>query len=78
MKQYRMLFLGIINVIHAMSHVFQVIQSFFLTSYSLNHEENWVHRLMESPWMSIVWITLAIVTIYLGIRDFKHHKQHKD
>lgn len=80
MKKYSsLLLLGTLNVIHACLHLFQVIQSLLLASYSINHEEHsWIHEVMESPYMAIVWLILGIVTIYFGIRDYKHHKHHKD
>ena len=77
-KYSTLLFLGIVNVLHAMTHIFQVIQSFFLFSYATNHKDNWIHKLMESPYMAILWAILGIMTIYLGIRDYKHHKKHND
>lgn len=82
MRKYRKLvFLVILNLIHASMHVFQAIQSLFLMSYSINHEPsqpNWIHKVLENPWMSIVWFLILIITIYTGIRDFKHHKHHHD
>lgn len=82
MKKYsRLVFLVALNLIHASMHVFQAIQSLVLMSYSINHkphEETWVHKVLENPWMSIVWFLILILTVYTGIKDFKHHKHHKD
>ena len=79
MKKYStLIFLGIINILHASAHILQAIQSFFLFSYATNHKENWVHKLMENPYMAILWAVLGIGTLYLGIRDYRHHKKHKD
>lgn len=72
--------LGFLNIVHGISHVLQLIQSLFLASYSLgdHKESNWYHSMMESPWMGLIWLIVGILTIYLGIRDFKHHKKHKN
>lgn len=79
MKKYRtLIFLGAINILHASLHLFQALQSFFLFSYATNHKENWVHKLMENPYMAIVWGVLGVLTLYLGWRDYQHHKHHKD
>lgn len=71
---------GILNIIHGIFHILQLIQSLFMASYSFgNHkEDNWYHEMMESPYMGIIWILIGCITIYLGIRDFKHHIKHKD
>lgn len=81
MKKLGSLFiLAILNVFHALIHLIQMAQSLFLASYSLDEckEDNWFHKMMESPWMSLIWLIVGILTIYLGIRDFKHHIKHKD
>ena len=77
-KHKTLLILGAINVLHALTHILQVVQSFFLISHSLNHKSSWVEKIMESPYMAILWLFLGIITIYLGIKDYKHHKQHKN
>lgn len=72
--------LGILNIVHGLSHLLQLIQSLFLASYSLGEYEdgNWYHNMMESPYMGFIWLIVGCLTVYLGIRDFKHHKKHKD
>lgn len=79
-KLSTLVILGVLNIIHGLSHIIQLIQSVFLASYSLgNHQEdNWYNNIMESPYMSLFWIIMGGLTIYLGIRDFKHHIYHKD
>lgn len=72
--------LGVLNVIHGLSHLVQLGQSLCLAFYSLgNHkEDNWYHNMMDSPWMGLIWVIVGCLTIYLGIRDFRHHIKHKD
>ncbi len=79
-KVTSLVLLGILNIIHGFSHLLQLVQSLFMASYSLgnNKEDNWYHNMMESSWMGFIWLIVGGLTIYLGIRDFKHHKKHKD
>ncbi len=80
MKSYTtLLVLGILNVLHGCTHLFQVVQSFFLASYSLTgHEDNWLHKVMENPWVGAFWGLVGLLTIVIGIRDYRHHLKHKD
>jgi len=80
MKSYKLIIaVGAMNVIHGGVHIFQFIQSFLLSYYSLSHKDGeWVHKIMENPWMGLVWGILGILTLYIGFRDYKHHKHHKD
>ena len=80
MKSYKFIIaVGLLNVIHGGVHVFQFIQSFLLSYYSIYHKDGgWIHKLMENPWMGLVWGLLGIFTLYIGYNDYKHHKKHKD
>lgn len=79
MKRYStLIFLGVLNIVHAATHIFQFVQSMFLMSYSITHKETWFHHAMESPWMGVLWGLLGVLTLYLGVRDYRHHKHHKD
>jgi hypothetical protein len=66
---------GLLNVIHAGTHIVQFVQSLFLISYSEGggHNHDWLHN----PWMSLVWGLVGISTLILGIKDYKHHKKCK-
>ena len=79
-KVSTLLVLGLLNVIHGLSHLLQLVQSLFLASYSFDKpkEPNWITNIIESPCMGFVWLLIGALTMYLGIRDFKHHKKHKD
>jgi hypothetical protein len=80
MKSYTtLILLGVLNVLHASTHIFQLIQSVLLMSYSLSgHEETRFHRFMENPWVGVFWGFIGILTVIIGIRDYRHHKKHKD
>jgi len=80
MKRFKIIIaVGVLNVIHGAVHIFQFIQSLFLTYYSFQHDEdNWVHKVMENPIMGLLWGFLGFVTLYIGWKDYKHHKEHHD
>jgi hypothetical protein len=80
MKRYTTLIaLGIINVLHGCMHIFQVIQSFFLASYSISgQKETWIHKFLENPYVGAFWAIIGIATIVIGVRDYRHHLKHKD
>jgi len=78
-KGITLISVGILNVLHAFFHIFQFIQSIFLTINSINsHKDSWIHDVLESPYMAIVWAVIGLLTLLIGWRDFKHHKHHKD
>jgi len=73
-----LIIIGVLNLIHASMHIIQLVQSILIVSYSLNHNENsWVHKLFESPIFAFASAIVAIATIVIGWRDYKHHK-HED
>ncbi len=80
MKRFRIIIaVGVLNLIHGGIHIFQFIQSFLLTYYSFNHKDGeWLEKLMESPWMGLLWGLLGVITLVIGYNDYKHHKFHKD
>lgn len=83
MKNYMTLFLiGLLNFVHGVVHLIQFAQSMLLASYSAG-EGSWVHELMENPWMGALWASVGMFSLFLGYRDFRHHRQkgchdHKD
>jgi hypothetical protein len=77
MKKYFTLFtIGLLNIIHGLTHLIQFIQSVFLASYSLSGEESAIHKFFENPWMGLVWSIIGIITLVMGYKDFKHHREH--
>ena len=78
-KHVSLIFLGVLNIVHGSMHIFQLIQSIFMASYAFDKKsDSWVHRLMENPWMGLVWACIGVTTLVIGIRDYKHHHHHKD
>lgn len=67
---------GVLNLIHGLVHLFQFLQSVLLASYSFegNHE-SWLHHLIENPYTGIIWALIGLSTMYIGYKDYKHHKE---
>jgi hypothetical protein len=80
MKGYHVtLFVGAFNFTHGAFHIIQFLQSVLLGYYSLSHQENsTLSKIMESPWMALIFGIIGIVTLWQGWKDYKHHKFHKD
>ena len=62
--------LGSINLIHAILHLLQFIQSILLVSNSILPEDSFLH----SPILGVIWGIIGLATLYIGIKDFRHHK----
>jgi len=73
---------GGLNLLHGASHIIQPIQSFYLASEGLLHEHEHYHNSMEeimhNPYMGLVWAGVGALSIYLGFRDRKKHKEHEN
>lgn len=74
-----MIGLGIVNLIHASLHIIQFIQSMFLLTVSVQKHENetGLDKIMHNPIFAFIWAGIGFITIYIGIKDFIHHKKHK-
>lgn len=82
MKKYAILiFLGIINVLHAALHLIQAFQSFILIKSSMNHEhhshDSWIDSILHNPFFAFLWGIIGIFTLWIGIKDFIYHRNHK-
>ena len=74
--------LGIINLLHAGLHIIQFIQSLFLVSMSVeyhhhHHDESFLETLLHNPVFALIWGIIGILTLIIGIKDFKHHNKCK-
>lgn len=75
-----MLSLGLFNLMHAMIHIIQFIQSLLLVTVSAtSHGENetLIEHILHNPILNILWAIIGLFTLYLGIKDFIHHKNCK-
>tara|TARA_Y100000034_G_scaffold29728_2_gene36231 strand:+ start:5795 stop:6043 length:249 start_codon:yes stop_codon:yes gene_type:complete len=77
MGSRKLIFLGLINLLHAGMHLIQFIQSVLLLGASIehHHEDGFLDKILHNPMVNALWAVIAIFTLYLGIRDFKHHKK---
>ena len=79
-KSITLMGIGLLNLLHASSHILQFIQSALLVSTSVAHEHNndsWIETVLHNPFLNIVWGFVGIFTLYIGIKDFKHHNNCK-
>lgn len=68
--------LGSLNLVHGILHILQFIQSVLLVSSSLKEEhQTGLDAVLHSPILSIVWAVIGLITLYIGIKDFRHHKK---
>lgn len=80
MKKYiTLISLGVFNTLHASIHVIQFIQSMLLLSTNLEEHksESMIEHLLHNPILNIIWAIVGIFTLYLGIKDYLHHKSCK-
>jgi hypothetical protein len=81
MKRHLILIsVGVLNLLHGMFHVIQFIQSMLLVAYSTEHShghehEGWIEKVMHSPVFAIIWGFIGILTLVIGIKDYRHHKK---
>jgi hypothetical protein len=65
---------GFLNLIPAGTHLIQFLQSIFLITYNQEHHhdhDDWLHH----PMFGLVWGIVGITTLYIGIKDFIHHRK---
>ena len=72
--------MGIVNLLHASLHLFQFLQSalLFANSFSHSNEHSKIDEFMHNPFMTLVWGVIGILTLYIGIKDYRHHNKCND
>jgi ABC-type long-subunit fatty acid transport system fused permease/ATPase subunit len=74
MKNYiALISIGVVNVLHALMHVVQFLQSVFLMNQSMN-QHGFIDDLLHNPIFSVIWGLVGLLTLWIGIKDYKHHK----
>lgn len=71
-KSYVLIGLGVTNIIHALLHFLQFLQSLLWMSQGHNEQ---LDNLLHSPFFSIIWFFVGIVSLYIGVKDFRHHRK---
>ena len=81
-KNISLISAGIINILHALFHIIQFIQSVVLTKQALKlqeevaaHSEDVIERIMHHPAMPLSFLIVGILSMYIGYTDYKHHKR---
>lgn len=73
--------LGVINLLHASLHILQFIQSMLLVQAAtfgkkIEHEDtNTIDSMLHSPFLAILWALVGLFTLWVGIKDFIHHRK---
>lgn len=68
--------LGSVNLLHAGLHLLQFVQSIILVTSAVKceHEQGFLH----SPIFNLIWAIVGLLTLYVGVKDFKHHHSECD
>lgn len=75
MKRLILISVGMLNLLHGLTHIFQFIQSIILINYATsNHEE---HSFLDSPCFSILWAIIGLATLIIGVKDYLHYRKCK-
>jgi hypothetical protein len=75
-KSLFLISVGILNLLHGLTHIVQFIQSLFLITYSIEKHEHQslIDKIMHSPILALIWAIIGIISLIIGIRDYRHHK----
>lgn len=71
--------LGVMNLLHAGMHILQFIQSVLLIKASSEHHHHHdvgiLETMIHSPYFAVLWAIVGLFTLWIGIKDFIHHKK---
>ena len=74
---------GVLNFLHASLHIVQFVQSLLLINAATHkhhhhhHDESFIESVLHNPYFAILWGIIGIVTLWIGIKDFIHHRKCK-
>jgi len=80
-KSIFLISVGILNLLHGSFHIIQFIQSMIFVVYSTHNIENehsLIDDMMHSPVFALIMGAIGILTLIIGIKDYKHHKKCHD
>lgn len=81
MKKYKsslvLIGVGFMNFLHGALHIIQFLQSviLFKTSTNEHNNEDSFLDILHNPYFALLWGIIGIITLWIGIRDFIHHKK---
>jgi hypothetical protein len=73
--------LGLINLLHAGLHILQFIQSMILVRAASfgpkikNVDKSLIDVILHNPYFAILWAIVGLFTLFIGIKDFIHHRK---
>lgn len=78
-KSLFLISVGVLNLLHGLTHIIQFVQSVFLISYSMeeHHHESWIDSMLHNPILAFIWAIIGITSLVIGIRDYRHHRDCK-
>ena len=81
-KSNRSIFLmsvGVLNLFHGLFHLIQFAQSMFIVAYSTQehhqHNESFIDSIMHSPIFALIMGVVGVLTLVVGINDYRHHNK---
>lgn len=77
-KHILLISVGLMNVLHGSFHIVQFIQSMFFVAYATHehhHDEGLIEKIMHNPIFALVMGIIGIITLVIGIKDYRHHKK---
>lgn len=78
-KSLVLISVGLLNFLHGIFHIIQFIQSMILVAYSTeSHHEHYhttFEKVIHHPTFAILWAIIGVMTLVIGIRDYRHHKK---
>ena len=77
-KHFILISVGVLNVLHGSFHIVQFIQSMFFVAYATHdhsHEERFIEQVMHNPIFTLVMGVVGILTLIIGIKDYRHHRK---
>ena len=75
-KSILLISVGILNVLHGSFHIIQFIQSMLFVVYSTSvdkDEHGFVEQVMHNPIFALIMGFVGILTLIIGIKDYRHH-----
>jgi len=79
-KHIVLISVGVLNVLHGSFHIIQFIQSIFFVAYATHdhhHDEDFIEQVMHHPVFALIMGLVGILTLVIGIKDYRHHRRCK-
>lgn len=77
-KHILLISIGLMNILHGSFHIVQFIQSMFFVAYATHehhHDESVIEQIMHNPIFALLMGIIGILTLIIGIKDYRHHKK---